>query len=57
MSGNGLQRNDKDFQLHLYDKLWENIIHKDNRLWTFLAIYGVCRQYCNWEDGYKCNRG
>ncbi|MCI0428145.1 MAG: hypothetical protein L0Z46_09030 [Nitrospiraceae bacterium] len=36
-----LGRDDKDFQLHLYDKLWENIIHKENRLWTFLTVYGA----------------
>ena len=27
--------------MHLYDKLWENIIHKENRLWTFLTVYGA----------------
>jgi hypothetical protein len=30
-----------ELQLRVYDKLWENIIHKENRLWTFLAIYGA----------------
>jgi hypothetical protein len=28
-------------RLRVYDKLWENIIHKENRLWTFLTVYGA----------------
>jgi hypothetical protein len=36
-----LFRNDKEFHLALYNKLWENILNKDNRLWTFLAVYGA----------------
>ena len=36
-----LHDEDQEFQLHLYDKLWENIIHKENRLWTFLTVYGT----------------
>jgi hypothetical protein len=31
----------EELQLRVYEKLWENIIHKENRLWTFLAIYGA----------------
>jgi hypothetical protein len=31
----------EELRLRVYDKLWENIIHKENRLWTFLAIYGA----------------
>ena len=30
-----------EFMLHLYDKLWENIVNKENRLWTFLTVYGA----------------
>ena len=31
----------KEFLLYLYDKLWTNITNKENRLWNFLAFYGV----------------
>lgn len=31
----------KDFLLHLYDKLWENMDSKEGRLWNYLAIYGA----------------
>jgi hypothetical protein len=31
----------KEFLLHLYDKLWENMISKEERLWSYLAIYGA----------------
>jgi hypothetical protein len=31
----------KDFLLHLYDALWENMRSKENRLWTFLSLYGA----------------
>lgn len=31
----------KDFLLHLYDKLWENMGSKEGRLWSYLAIYGA----------------
>jgi len=31
----------KEFLLHLYDKLWENTIAKENRLWSFLSFYGA----------------
>jgi hypothetical protein len=31
----------KDFLLHLYDKLWENMDSKEGRLWNFLGLYGV----------------
>src|SRR5574341_1532559 len=37
-------KDDKDrgeFLLHLYDALWENMRSKENRLWTFLSIYGA----------------
>lgn len=40
-SASQLSRDDKEFLLHLYDKLWENITNKENRLWNFLAFYGV----------------
>ncbi len=30
-----------EFLLHLYDKLWENISSRENRFWTFLAVYGA----------------
>jgi hypothetical protein len=32
---------DKEFLLHLYDQLWENMRAKENRLWSFLALYGA----------------
>jgi len=31
----------KDFLLHLYDKLWENMYSKEARLWNYLALYGA----------------
>lgn len=31
----------KDFLLHLYDKLWENMGAKESRLWNYLSIYGA----------------
>lgn len=31
----------KDFLLHLYDKLWENMAAKESRLWNYLALYGA----------------
>jgi len=31
----------KDFLLHLYDKLWENMGAKEGRLWNYLSIYGA----------------
>ncbi len=40
-SASQLFTDDKEFHLHLYDKLWENITNKENRLWSFLAFYGV----------------
>lgn len=41
MSDESPYMNEKEFHEHLYDKLWENIIHKENRLWTFLSVYGA----------------
>ncbi len=32
---------DKDFLLHLYDKLWDNINEKEATVWTFLSVYGA----------------
>jgi cell division protein ZapA (FtsZ GTPase activity inhibitor) len=34
-------KSDDEFLLHLYDALWENMRSKENRLWTFLSIYGA----------------
>ena len=34
-------KKDKEILLHLYDALWENMRSKENRLWTFLSIYGA----------------
>src|SRR4051812_36840878 len=31
----------KDFLLHLYDKLWENMASKEGRLWNYLSVYGA----------------
>jgi hypothetical protein len=31
----------KEFLLHLYDALWENMRSKESRLWTFLSLYGA----------------
>ncbi len=31
----------KDFLLHLYDKLWENMGAKEGRLWSYLSVYGA----------------
>src|ERR1700753_1606964 len=31
----------KEFLLHLYDQLWENMRAKENRLWSFLSLYGA----------------
>jgi hypothetical protein len=31
----------REFLLHLYDALWENTRSKENRLWTFLSLYGA----------------
>jgi len=36
-----LNDGDKDYLLHLYDALWENMRSKENRLWTFLSLYGA----------------
>ena len=36
-AGNG----NRDYLLHLYDALWENMRSKENRLWTFLSLYGA----------------
>ena len=33
--------NQKEFLLHLYDKLWDNINQKESRVWTFLSVYGA----------------
>ena len=33
-------KDSNEFVLHLYDKLWENVTFKENRLWTFLTVYG-----------------
>lgn len=33
--------NDRDFQLQLYSRLWENVNAKESRVWTFLSIYGA----------------
>jgi len=32
---------ENQFSITLYDKLWTNIVHKENRLWTFLSVYGA----------------
>ena len=32
---------DNEYLLHLYDALWENMRSKENRLWTFLSLYGA----------------
>jgi hypothetical protein len=37
----GNSQNETEFLLHLYDALWENMRSKENRLWTFLSIYGA----------------
>jgi len=31
----------KEFLMHLYDALWENMRSKESRLWTFLSLYGA----------------
>jgi hypothetical protein len=36
-----MNQDDKDFLLHLYDKLWENMGRKEGRLWSYLSIYGA----------------
>ena len=36
-----MTKDSNEFLLHLYDKLWENITYKENRLWTFLTVYGA----------------
>jgi hypothetical protein len=36
-----LDTDTKDFLLHLYDKLWENMGAKEGRLWNYLSIYGA----------------
>lgn len=37
----GDRENQTEFLLHLYDALWENMRAKENRLWTFLSLYGA----------------
>jgi hypothetical protein len=39
--GDGRNGDDKEFLLHLYDQLWENMRAKENRLWSFLSLYGA----------------
>jgi hypothetical protein len=34
-------KNGKEFHMHIYDALWENMRSKESRLWTFLSIYGA----------------
>ena len=36
-----LNEGDKNYLLHLYDALWENMRSKESRLWTFLSLYGA----------------
>jgi hypothetical protein len=36
-----LDSDTKEFLLHLYDKLWENMGAKEERLWKYLAVYGA----------------
>lgn len=36
-----LDDGDNNYLLHLYDALWENMRSKENRLWTFLSLYGA----------------
>jgi hypothetical protein len=31
----------KEFHMHIYDALWENMRSKESRLWTFLSLYGA----------------
>jgi hypothetical protein len=45
----------EEVQLRVYDKLWENIIHKENRLWTFLAIYGAAVGFIVSQDLKQLN--
>jgi hypothetical protein len=39
--GDGHDGEGKEFLLHLYDQLWENMRAKENRLWSFLSLYGA----------------
>lgn len=39
--GDGGDRDGKELLLHLYDQLWENMRAKENRLWSFLSLYGA----------------
>src|SRR5215831_7579548 len=39
--GRSMEENKREFLLHLYDKLWENMNAKEERLWTFLSFYGA----------------
>lgn len=39
--GDGRDGDSKEFLLHLYDQLWENMRAKENRLWSFLSLYGA----------------
>jgi hypothetical protein len=36
-----MDKDNKDFLLALFNKLWDNINNKDSRLWTFLSLYGA----------------
>lgn len=39
--GDGSDGDEKEFLLRLYDQLWENMRAKENRLWSFLSLYGA----------------
>ncbi|HEX8845146.1 MAG TPA: hypothetical protein VF791_10905 [Pyrinomonadaceae bacterium] len=39
--GDKREGDNKEFLLHLYDQLWENMRAKENRLWSFLSLYGA----------------
>ncbi len=34
-------KDNNEFLLHLYEQLWENMRSKENRLWSFLSLYGA----------------
>lgn len=34
-------KDNNEYLLHLYDQLWENMRAKENRLWSFLSLYGA----------------
>jgi hypothetical protein len=36
-----MDSDERDFLLHLYDKLWENMDSKEARLWNYLSVYGA----------------